>query len=63
MFESWDFDGCRCLFPWKRGSELEAEPVSTDLGAPDSWGRRPHCISFIISPSALPQADRYARVG
>lgn len=39
VFESWDFDGCRCLFPWKRGSEPENEPVSSALGAPDSWGR------------------------
>ena len=39
MFESWDFDGCRCLFPWKQGSESENEPVSSALGAPDSWGR------------------------
>lgn len=39
VFESWDFDGCRFLFPWKRGSELENEPVSSALGAPDSWGR------------------------
>lgn len=33
MFESWDLDGCRCLFPWKRASESEAEPVSSALGA------------------------------
>lgn len=33
MFESGDFDNCLCLFPWKRESEAEKEPVSSALGA------------------------------
>lgn len=48
MFESWDFDNCRGLFPWKRESETEKEPVSSALGAPDSEGERNECILFRI---------------
>lgn len=43
MFQGWDFDNCRCLFPWKRESEPEKEPVSSALGAPDSEGERNDC--------------------
>lgn len=39
MLKSWDFDNCRCLFPWKRESEAEKEPVGSALGASDSEGR------------------------
>lgn len=52
MFESWDFDSRRCLFPWKRQSEAERKPVSSALGASDSEGERVDCtlLSGGLSP-------------
>lgn len=56
-FESGDFHSCLCLFPWKRGSEPETEPLSSSLGAPVSWERALLHQGPLGSSQPPPQAD------